>query len=640
MLDQEETTTVGAITKVCATCKGEGGSHFSGCAALYGDAPEPERKSSSPAAARYEPAVPLKSIRPSPFNHRKHFTGLEELAASIKEKGLINPPMVRPANGLIATKPKSKRKSPGDTTEIALEDFELVAGERRWRAASLAGLTTIPVIVRELSDVEVLEIQLVENVQRSDVHPLEEADGYRDLMERHGYTVDKIADKTGKSKATIYARLKLCDLAPKARDAFLEDKIAPSIALLIARIPVPELQEKAARAVLGEEVKDLDNDEALWDRPHFKVEDDKGKVRAEPIPMSVREAAAFIQTAFMLRLELATFDPADELLVPGAGACTGCVHRTGNQPTLFGDVKGADVCTRPPCYKSKTDAAWTIRARAAEAAGRTVLTAEQSEKVFSGNHLSNGGLGHDSKYVDPKAEVGWDVLGNDFQGKRPTWGKLLGKEAKNVKGVLAKDPSGAGRELLEKKSAIEVLRSSGKLEEEKKARGPSGPSPAEKKKLEQAKRDKAVETRAVELALEFFHKKGAEPFPAKKEAAIWGWLAQVMITCGLDSYYAAEPMLQRRRAAGVIAERDEDASLDDLVEGKSGSEARGLLVEFAASVAQDVRTHSGLAGAMWERGLLLFGLDWTKLLAAAEAELGEPEPAAKGKGGKKGASKR
>src|ERR1051325_5469934 len=121
----------------------------------------------------------LAAITASPFNHRKKFTGIDELALSIKTQGLISPITVRP-----------QRNRPGF--------HELVVGERRWRAAKKAGVLTIAAIVRELTDKQVLEIQLIENVQRVDVHPLEEADGYEELLEKHGYDVDGIAAKTGK----------------------------------------------------------------------------------------------------------------------------------------------------------------------------------------------------------------------------------------------------------------------------------------------------------------------------------------------------------------------------------------------------------------------------------------------------------
>ena len=120
--------------------------------------------------------VPIDRVRPSPLNPRKNFNEaeLDELASSIREKGLIQPLVVRPV----------------DATGTS---YEIVAGERRWRAAQKASLHLVPVIVRSLSDQEALELAIIENVQRSDLNAIEEAGGYRDLVERFGYTQEELA---------------------------------------------------------------------------------------------------------------------------------------------------------------------------------------------------------------------------------------------------------------------------------------------------------------------------------------------------------------------------------------------------------------------------------------------------------------
>ena len=117
-------------------------------------------------------------------------------------------------------------------------------GRRRRGANKLAGKTTVPAIVRNLSDAEALEIQVIENLQRQDLHPLEEAEGFEVLMRENGYTADVMAEKTGKSKAYIYASLKLCALEPVPRAVFYSGRLNKSTALLVARIPIKSLQEK------------------------------------------------------------------------------------------------------------------------------------------------------------------------------------------------------------------------------------------------------------------------------------------------------------------------------------------------------------------------------------------------------------
>src|SRR5258707_11420570 len=144
--------------------------------------------------------VPLAELVESTTNPRKTFDekGLQELAESIRSKGVLLPLLVRPVNG----------------------HYEIVAGERRYRASKLAGRDTVPATVRELSDAECLEVQLIENLLRTDLHPFEEAQGFRALLDREGgaYTVEKISAKTAKAASFIANRLKLLDLAKPAAD--------------------------------------------------------------------------------------------------------------------------------------------------------------------------------------------------------------------------------------------------------------------------------------------------------------------------------------------------------------------------------------------------------------------------------------
>jgi ParB-like chromosome segregation protein Spo0J len=214
-----------------------------------------------------------------------------------------------------------------------------------------------------MTDVDVLETQLMENLQRDDLHPLEEAEGFEQLLKLEGrrpgadgsgpaLTVDDLAAKLGKSKGYVYARLKLCALVPEARKAFHEGKLNPSTALLVARIPVPDLQKQAVKEI----TVGYRNNE----------------------PLSVRDAAAHIHERYMLRLAEAPWPTADAQLVPAAGPCTTCPKRTGNQRELFSDVASADVCTDPQCFAAKKKA-WQAKVRLeAEAAGRTVITGKEA----------------------------------------------------------------------------------------------------------------------------------------------------------------------------------------------------------------------------------------------------------------------
>lgn len=149
--------------------------------------------------------VPIDRVRPSPLNPRKSFkeTELDELAASIREKGLVQPLIVRPA----------------DASGMY---YEIVAGERRWRGAQRASLHLIPVIVRALSDQEALELAIIENVQRSDLNAIEEATGYRDLVERFGYTQEELGQIIGKSRSHLANTMRLLKL-PESVQALVRD---------------------------------------------------------------------------------------------------------------------------------------------------------------------------------------------------------------------------------------------------------------------------------------------------------------------------------------------------------------------------------------------------------------------------------
>lgn len=149
--------------------------------------------------------VPIEQVKAGRLNPRRSFKDedLAELTDSIRQKGLVQPILVRPEPG-------------------AATGYEIVAGERRWRAAQRAGIHAVPVIVRELNDQEVLELAIIENVQRADLNPIEEAGGYQELIERFGYTQERLAEVIGKSRSHLANTLRLLKL-PEAVRALLEE---------------------------------------------------------------------------------------------------------------------------------------------------------------------------------------------------------------------------------------------------------------------------------------------------------------------------------------------------------------------------------------------------------------------------------
>ncbi len=174
--------------------------------------------------------VPIDAIRPNPHQPRQTLdeAALDELAASIREHGILQP--------LIVT----QGPEPGQYT--------LIAGERRWRAAQRAGLERVPVLVREVTPQQQLELALIENVQRADLNPLEEAEAYRQLHEVFGLSHEDIAQRVGKSRVAVTNTLRLLQAAPEVRAALLEGRIREGHARALLALP-PAQQVEALRQV-------------------------------------------------------------------------------------------------------------------------------------------------------------------------------------------------------------------------------------------------------------------------------------------------------------------------------------------------------------------------------------------------------
>lgn len=192
----------------------------------------------APGAARLQPAaaeleVQLDHIVPNPHQPRRDFpdAALAELAASIRSHGVLQPVLVRPAAG-----------SDGH--------YELIAGERRWRAAQLAGLTRIPARVRPVADARLLEVALIENIQREDLNPIEQAQAFLELVERLHLTHDEIAERTGKERATISNSLRLLKLSPFIQNALAAGKMSMGQARPLIGLD-PAQQERLAGEILS-----------------------------------------------------------------------------------------------------------------------------------------------------------------------------------------------------------------------------------------------------------------------------------------------------------------------------------------------------------------------------------------------------
>jgi ParB family chromosome partitioning protein len=196
-----------------------------GLAALIGE--EPKEEAAAEVGSKSLRLVPIEFLHANPNNPRKSFKEeeLEDLSRSIREKGLLQPIVVR---------------TKGETTR-----FEIVAGERRWRAAQKAGVHEVPVIVRELSDGEALEVALIENIQRADLNALEEARAYQQLMDQFAYTQQQLADALGKSRSHIANTLRLQSLPAEIKSYIEEGRLTAGHArsLIAAENPAKLAQE-------------------------------------------------------------------------------------------------------------------------------------------------------------------------------------------------------------------------------------------------------------------------------------------------------------------------------------------------------------------------------------------------------------
>ena len=209
-----------------------------GLSSLMGDTETTQTKNTN---VGQETKIPIANLKPSPSQPRRLFNknSIYELADSIKAKGLVQPLVVRP--------------SPSDSNS-----YEIIAGERRWRAAQIAQLHEVPVVIRNFNDTEALEIAIIENVQRSDLSPIEEAAGYKRLIENHGHTQEDLSVIVGKSRSHIANIIRLLSLPQSIQDMITEGKISAGHARAIMNSAFPEqLAEKIINENLS--VRDAEN---------------------------------------------------------------------------------------------------------------------------------------------------------------------------------------------------------------------------------------------------------------------------------------------------------------------------------------------------------------------------------------------
>lgn len=260
--------------------------------------------------------IPLSQIHTDKNQPRKFFdeSSLKELTESVKLKGVLQPVMVRPNE----------------------KGYILVCGERRIKASIAAGLQDVPAVIRKLSDEEALEIQFIENIQREDVHPMDEASTFKSMMENKvkPYTIADIAAKINKPEKFVTHRLSLNNLIPELQTDFWKGKFLIGHAVLFSKLP-PEDQKVCLKEC----------EENFWLGGNKNIKQYK----------SIEEVKSFIARNIMQVLSSAPFKKDDATLNPEMGACTNCPFRSGNNPTLFDEVKETDRCFKPACFQKKID---------------------------------------------------------------------------------------------------------------------------------------------------------------------------------------------------------------------------------------------------------------------------------------------
>ena len=400
------------------------------------------------------------SLFGSPTNPRKKFdqVKIDELSESINLRGVKSPLLVRPVG----------------------DKYEIVAGERRFRAGQKVNLAEFPCIIEELADEDVLELQLIENLQREDLDPLEECEHYHRMLALAGadgvarYTVVALAEKIGKPISRVRRILKLKDLPKKMKAALAESEIGANLASLVARIPTVEMRERASQEILN-------GPDGI---------------------MSQREAMDLIKGEYMVELKGAPFNPDDPNLVPVStskdelgqpqrtrgGACDDCPMRTGNNRELYGDESRGDICTNPQCFAAKREAGWQKATEVAKAEGKKVLSDKESQQLF---YYGSNDVSWNSNFLDIDKQPPNDMLRTGSQKGVPAWRKLIEGGPCKVEISVARSPRGKVIEIAPRAQLLEAAKQNGHDKLFDKNVSPSSKKSPAEQKAAKAERDKA-----------------------------------------------------------------------------------------------------------------------------------------------------
>lgn len=310
-------------------------------------------------------------LHDSPFNPRKTYPEkeLKELAESIKTHGIQSPILVRPREG---------------TANV----YEIIFGHRRVKAARLADVEYIPAMVQDMNDEEAREAQIVENLEREDLPPMEEAHGFDDYMTSKNCGPREVAERFGKEPSYVARRVQLVHLIADAADALNDGKFPLTAALELCRLQPDEQKE------------------AFDDITVFELENDT----AENIAAKIRDSRH-------QDLTKAPFDLEDPDLVEEAGACTECFCFSGKDPDLFNDLQ-TKTCTKGKCYKAKVEAQEAREVEKAKAKGYEVITGPEARSIVNVWGGQNYAKLTDPCLSDPKRRKWEDLIGKDAELKK------------------------------------------------------------------------------------------------------------------------------------------------------------------------------------------------------------------------------
>lgn len=367
----------------------------------------------TPDAPADETTLPLASLVRSKTNRQiVEDDALLEMAATMKLYGVLQPLLVR--------------RLPAERLQETFEDeatrhatHEIIAGERRFVAARIAGLRQVPVLMKDADNTTAVVMQLIENLHREDLNPLDEAHGIQLLVEDFELSREAVADALKKSRTHVFESLRLLNLCPEATAAIKAGTLKRSIALLVAQRPTPALQVEYTKKVLTG--------------------------GPEGGPMSYRSAKDLAQRNYMTDLTRAPFALDNAQLLPKVGACTQCPKRTGNNPELW-DKAGTDVCTDTACFADKKEAHYEALKADAHAKGRQIITGREARELMP------------TEGATPK---GYILLDKPKKGSTEPMREVLGQEVPQGKVVLIETPTGGVVEAVPVRAAGEALQAKG-----------------------------------------------------------------------------------------------------------------------------------------------------------------------------------